>query len=694
MRRRTTGPQKVPAARLHTWTASAILALVALTCYANSFGVPFIYDDVSGIVDNSHIRQLLPLKTLLTAPPQTPVSGRSFVGVSFALNYFFGGLSPWGYHAVNLAILWGTSLLLFAVVRRTLNALDAPAPIRRVSSDVFALAAASIWLVHPLQTEVVDYVVQRTESAMGFFLMLTLYAAIRVMRQPRSWLWHSVAIVACALGVASKESMVTAPVLVLLYDVAFVGGSLAAAVRARKALYAGLSSSWLLLAFLVAGGPRSTTAGFSAGVSPFTYLLNQGPMIATYLKLAVWPHPLLIDYGPAQAVDFARALPAVLLVAALAFAAVALFMTRPRVGFIALWFFITLAPASSLVPIASEVGAERRMFLPMMAIVVAGVSAAAMLLQRYDGWSSKAIDRLLVAGSASICIVLGTITVQRNREYMDQLALWQNVVSVRPHGRAHVSLGAALQQRGQIDSAIEQYRTGAELGRSEAFFALGLAFDERRQWKDAADAYQQFVTLDKRDYRVPDAYTRLGRALVQQGQRAEAEASFRRVFAMEPGNPDARHALADLLSSESRFDEAATEYRQYLALQPRDSGAFGDLGRALVGLNRPTEAVDAFQKAVELTPTSTSARMNFGLALASVARLQDAEAQYREGIRLAPNYAPLASALGTVLAAQGRTREAGQAFERALALDPDNPLVQADVQSTIRSRREDTPPSR
>jgi tetratricopeptide (TPR) repeat protein len=669
--------------RLSTWVAAAVLALAALACYANALHLPFVYDDVSGIVENSHIRQLRPLTTVLTAPPQNPVGGRPVVGVTLALNYALGGVDPWGYHVVNLVILWGTAVLLFAIVRLTLLTSPAVAALRPLSASA-SLAIAVIWLMHPLQSEVVDYAVQRTESLMGLFLLLTLYAAMRHMRGSGSSAWSVLAVVACAIGMGTKESMVTAPLLVLLYDAVFVSGSLRNAVRRRWPLYVGLSACWMLLAGLVAGGPRSATAGFSAGLSPATYLLDQGPMIVTYLKRALWPTPLLIDYGPAQAVSFAQVWPSVAMVGALALGSLVLVVTRPAVGFLAAWFFITLAPSSSIVPIASEVGAERRMYLPLMALVALVVMGALALLERRGRLVSRhgdrrVVDHWLIGLSATVCLVCGTVTVARNHEYVDQVSLWRGVVAVRPHGRAFVSLGAALQRRGDISEAVAQYQRGAALGRYEAHYALGLVFESMNNAAAASDAYRHFIAQSGRDYRVPDAHVRLGRSLMRLGSNDEAEASFRNVFVMEPTNTDARRGLADALLAQGKFENAAQEYRAYLARVPTDAAAHGAFGRALVGMDRTDSAVVEFQTAVMLAPSSPGARMNAGLALASVGRLEEAEKELRAGVALAPSHAPLLSALGNVLAAEGRAHEASQAFDRALALDPMNPLVRADI---------------
>ena len=278
----------------------------------------FIYDDEETIVGNPYVRTLWPVTAAMHAPAQSAAAGRPLISLSLALNYALGGLAPAGYHAFNLVVHLTAALLLFGIVRRVLRGQRVPARLGD-RADAWALGVALIWLVHPLQTEVIDYTIQRTESMMGVCYLLTLYAGIRGMQAPRyAGRWLAISIAACAAGAACKESIVTAPLMVWLYDGVFEAGSFRGALARRGGYYAGLLASWGMLAWLNIDGPRFRSAGLSAGVTPWTYLLNQGPIIATYLARTIWPHPLVADYGRTTAIPLAAAAPYLLLIAGLA----------------------------------------------------------------------------------------------------------------------------------------------------------------------------------------------------------------------------------------------------------------------------------------------------------------------------------------------------------------------------------------
>ena len=211
-----------------------VVVAAGLLAYHNSFTGPFIFDDLPSIPENPTIRHLWPIWQPLS-PPQTggiTVEGRPVINLSLAINYALGGYDVRGYHVLNLTIHILAGLTLFGVVRRTLLQPRLRERFGGVANEL-ALAVAVLWTVHPLQTESVTYIVQRAESLMGLFYLLTLYCFIRSVESPRPRVWCGLCLTACAVGMASKEVMASAPLLVMLYDRAFISGSFREAWRRR-----------------------------------------------------------------------------------------------------------------------------------------------------------------------------------------------------------------------------------------------------------------------------------------------------------------------------------------------------------------------------------------------------------------------------------------------------------------------------
>jgi tetratricopeptide (TPR) repeat protein len=653
---------------------AGLIVLAGILAYSNSLSGPFIFDDDHSVVTNEQIRQLWPWTAFLTGEADRPVAGRPVVNVSFALNYALGGLDVRGYHLWNLATHLANALLLFGIVRQTLHMPGVRERFGAASTD-FAGACAILWMLHPLQTEAVNYITQRTELMMGLFYLLTVYASIRALHPRHAALWKTVAAVACALGMGSKESMATAPLMVAVYDRVFVFESFRQAWRLRRRLYTALAASWLLLAALMWSGPRGLSAGFSSGVSPWTYVLNQTIMIVQYLRLSVWPRSLVVDYGLPHALSVADVMPYALGVVLLLLVVAVAVIVRPRLGFLGLWFFVTLAPTSSIVPIATEVGAERRMYLPLAALVVLAVTLAHQLWDRLSG-AGTGQSLWLKVRLASIWIVflglsaaLAARTVLRNREYASGISIAQTVIERRPHGRAHHLLAAELMKAGRGDDALAHLRE-AIAGDPKAHYSLGAELLARGDVDTAIGHLREFIRLEPATANVIPARAMIGSALLNNGQPAAAAAEFRRILEIMPSHAEAHRDLANALFAQQQFELASVHYRVYLAGRADDFGSLTNMGISLAAAGQVDEAISWFQRAVDVDRNSSAAYRNLAKALYDARDFSGAAIHARQALALKPGDAALHDLLGVALLSQQKVGDAIAQFQQALQIDP------------------------
>ena len=349
---------------------------------------------------------------------------------------------------MNILIHACTAILLFLIVRATL-ARGRIAESWRGVADPLAAAVAAIWLIHPVQTEAVDYIVQRTELLASFFVLLTVYATGRAWEaalqdQPSAKRrWTAAAVFACLLGVLSKETAVVALPIVILYDTAFLFENWRRAVRTRGWLYLALLATWAVSVASLVAGTRTRTAGFGSGVSPLHYAAVQGWAIPHYLWLVFWPSALIHDYGSAGAAPWSSAFGAALLLL-LIIAAIALWR-RDRwrwLSFLTLGFFVALAPTSSILPISTEVAAERRVYLALAFVVTALVVAAEALRRRARSTGQRTVGGVLVTG---LCVALVATSARRSAEYRSPETLWRQSAGFNPqNGRAVEQLASAV----------------------------------------------------------------------------------------------------------------------------------------------------------------------------------------------------------------------------------------------------------
>ena len=615
-------------ARLHPLVPLVVLVALGVGAYWNGLSAPLIWDDDPAIVTNQTIRSVLPLSGSLSPPLETSVAGRPIANLSLALSYAMGGLDERGYHWWNLAVLIASALVLFGIVRRTLADSRAASGFSRAfrhgtSADVIALISASVWLVHPLLSETVEYVTQRTESMMGLFFLLTLYAAIRAGREKRTIRWQVVAIASCALGMATKESMVVAPVAVVLYDRIFEFKSFGDAFKARGWFYAGLAATWVELGLLMWRWPRSTVG--VATVSPWMYLLNQIEMIARYVGLAVWPQSLVGDYGLPRSLAIGDVLPQALLILLLLGGTIAALARWPAIGFLGAMFFLTLAPTSSVVPIASEVGAERRMYLPLAALVVLAVSLGWLGLDRLRGrWPARA-RTILYAAACTAGIVVAALSIRtmvRNREYATPMAFWESVVARRPQGRARFGLASELVAADRHEEAIAQL-TEAVRDYPDARAGLGTELFSQGRVSESIAVLDPFVRASPSNPNRIPARVLLGQALLSQGQVEEGASQFKAILDLDPNSVSAKQGmstasriLAARLLERGNPAAAAVQAREAVRFDPGSAEAHNLLGVALASQGVYAEAAQEFRQTLRLDPRHQSAKNNMDRALA------------------------------------------------------------------------------
>jgi protein O-mannosyl-transferase len=657
------------------FTAAVLIVGAVVLVYWNSLSAPFHFDDFSP-VENELVRQSGDIGEVEMPRLGVQVAGRPVVRASFALNYALGGTDVRGYHVLNIAFHAGCALLLFGIVRRTLwqwsdNAL-------KQSAGAIALAAALVWALHPLNAGAVTYISARSESLLALCYLAMLLAGLRAHDSNRRSLWNAVAVAACALGMACKETMVTAPIAMVIVERAIVFPSFKDAFAARWKFYASLGATWVVLIALAWSAPRADSVGLSLGVAPWTYLLNQAEILTHYLRTAVWPMRLVFAYGEPRAIALRDVLAESLLIVSLLALSVWVWRVRPKFGQLGILFFLILAPTSSLVPIATEVGAERRMYLPLAALVVLVAVSIRVLWARLDGRRrSPATGRVVAVATVTLlCVALGFLTVRRNAEYASAEVLWRSVLDRWPSAVAHRNLATVLRNAGRREEAVQHLRATLA-DHPEARYLIGLELFEMERHSESLTELTRFLETSAVAGSDVEANARLviGRSLAALGRSAEAVQQLARVAADRPTSA-AQLALADVLLGRQEFEPALKAYRQYVAASPRRAGAWTNLGIAALATGHVTEAIDAFQRAVELEGPSTRSHINLATALAEGGRIAEATDHAAQAAQLAPADEKARDLYGRLLAGQRRYAEAAREFEAVLRTNPRNSEAQ------------------
>lgn len=465
--------------------------------------------------------------------------------------------------------------------------------------------------MHPLQTQAVTYIVQRLESLTGLFFLATFFLFTMGIKSARPWRWYVPALLCCGLGMKTKEVMFAAPLLLVWYDRAFVASSWRELIDRRKWFYAAAFASLLLIGWdwlpgFVTGTGENSSAVHVAGLTPWTYLLSQAGVITFYLRLSLCPAGQNLDHCWPAIDSFAAAVAPGVLVVSLLLATIWAIMWRPAWSFLGGWFFLILAPTSSIVPIA-DLAVEHRMYLPLAAVVAAVLVALYQaLLFVHARWRFKPSPQLaLLAIACTAAVILVGATRQRNTVYASRIALWSDVTRKAPHnirarqdlisaymyaGRhadalreslallaispqnpyGHVNAGVVLAQDGRTAEAITHFERaiGAEPNFAPAHLNLGKALRQT----DPARAIRHLKLALAADGGYAEAYNNLG-AMLTKSQPDEAYKHFLRALELDSNNAEAHNNLANLLARRGEYSRAIVHYNLALEINPSFSHA-------------------------------------------------------------------------------------------------------------------------
>ncbi|QDU39293.1 TPR repeat-containing protein YrrB [Maioricimonas rarisocia] len=635
----TAGPREAAShGRLAAWAPWLIVA-AAVACYANSFEGTFVFDDENVIVINPTVRQLWSI-------PQR--SNRPLTEWTFGVNYAISGLQTWSWHLVNLLIHAAAGMTLYGIVRRTLQRATVPADIRTAATGL-ALTTALVWTVHPLQTQAVTYIVQRMESLMGLFYLLTLYCFIRSDGSSRTRRWLLLSVVCCFLGMQSKPVMITAPFVMLLYDRIFVATTWKELLRRRWGYHLAL---WAVSVTTVAWSARYATAAISKGVesgaaeriTSTSYLFTQAEVLLWYLRLSVWPAGQCIDYGWPFRERLSEVLLPGLVIVALLLATLWCLLRRSPWGFVGAWFFVILAPTSSFVAIR-DAAFEHRMYLPLASVVLAVVVGGYRLIVWGSGRQQVAYGTrrtLQWAAVSLVVLLLGTVTILRNGVYASDRLLWEDVIAKAPQNpRGYNNLGRVYELAGNAEQALVLY--------------------EEALARNPHPPMSVFV------------YHNRARVLIELGRIEEALADIETAIEESDGKLSISYMLRGIgYRRQGRLDEAMSEFDRSIELNPDFADTWNNRGLVRLMQNDLDAAEADFDRAIELRPDLAEPYANRGVVHRRRNQLGKAIADYTRALKRDPRHLDARYNRGLALAAAGRAGDALADFTAILKQDPGN----------------------
>jgi len=584
-------------------------AIVVFFLYAKTLTGDFIFDDWHNIRDNPYIRltQLSP-KSLIRAAHQSPSSSRPLANISFALNYYIHGYKVVGFHLVNILIHIATGILLYFFIGTTLRT---PALHPRYSKYRWVpFFTAFIWLVHPLQTQSVSYIVQRMNSmaAMFYVLSMLLYAQARAAesKHKRNVLFSTLP-VAGTLALGSKEISATLPFFIFVYEWYFFQDLRWGWFKKLLPVIAAICLLMIIISVIYLGGQpfERIMAGYATHHLTMAQRgLSQFRVVMFYISLLLWPHPSRLnldhDLQPSYALlDPITTLLAIVSIIAFICLAILLAKKDRLISFCILWFFGNLAIESSIIGL--ELVFEHRNYLPSMFFILMVV----LLSYRYikPEWVTSTI--LLI--TATVCAVW---TFERNDVWRSRILIWKDCAEKSPQNpRPFNNLGVALAEQGFYNKANAQYHKALKLNPNYADAHANMGHDLARLG-NMQEAIHHLKTALKINPKYYEAHSNLGIALATQGQHQEAVQHLRSAINIKPDFAQAHNNLGAVLKLLGRTQEAIDHLSVALEIDPQYAEAHNNLGMALAQQGRLDEAIEHFSQALRINPEYENARRN------------------------------------------------------------------------------------
>ncbi len=579
----------------------------SLLLYSNILTAEFVYDDVV-FRDNPkvHVTRLGQIFDIIIEPE----SWRRVGLATFALNFYLGGLDPFGYHLVNVFIHSLNGFLLFLV---TLKTLTLPSLQRKWEDRAFATAllGTMVWLVHPVQIMAVTYTVQRFASLSALFSLLSLFFYI-LGRQRSGWsrAWP---LGLCASGAVmafgSKENSAVFPFVILLYEFLFFTDKSHKGNRKRLLWWAAAIVGLLILLAFVYMGPEMATKimedSRNRGWHPYERCITQFRVIVLYITLLIWPNPvrLNVDYDfPLSTGLFSppSTFISLILLAVLVAFAVARARRNPLLSFAILWFFLNLAIESSFLPL--DLVYEHRLYLPSMGPVML-----------FAGWilsiKHQRLKRAAMAATAVFMVVLAYWTHERNVVWKNPVSLWEDNAAKSPNrARVHGNLGKAYLDKREYEKARIEFEKTIALDPTflGAYDNLAVIYiDNLREYEKAR---KYLIEAIERNPDYPSPYLNLGVIHLHMRELPQAVQAFEKVLKLDPESRLGHFNLAAAHFNLKDYDKAVAILNSGISIWPQSANLYALLGATHFHKGDSQKAKVALTQALGLDPSNGMAR--------------------------------------------------------------------------------------
>lgn len=631
-------------AKLSDATLVSVLLLFAALLYTNTLSNDFLFtcDDGTQILKNPYVHSFRYLREIFSTNVWSYLGERTVTNyyrpvmtLGYLLCYMTFGPSAVGFHLVSVALHTAVVGMVFLVTRQ-------------ITSDrILALGAAVLFACHPIHTEAVDWISAATELELAFFYLTAFWFFLRVARPGGL---SGIAVLAMSLcyilALLSKEQALTLPALAAVYEHFYRPDRQETTFAKKASRYGAL---WLLGAVDVVfrvqllGGfaPLLQRPRFSHGDSALAALA----LFGQYAWKLLWPARLSMYYAFPD--DIRALLPwmgigaGALIICALLFVTL---LERDRfASFGLIWLIVTLAPVLNARWMASNVFAERYLYLPSAGFCWLAASLGVAAWRQLP--APQRLWRVAFPAALGLMLMLSVVRISaRNMEWRDDVTLLTQTLAAAPDSPVVLNaLALAHWTRGDSDTAEREWRRLLARRPNDAsgWNYLGVVLAQKRLYAEAMRSFARSLELEPDS---PDAHLNLGAACAEQGLMALAETHFLAAAALAPSNVQAHNVLGKLYFDSGRSREAEKQFLESLERDP-NVAAYDYLGYIYLGWGERDRAERAFKGALSINASESRAHFSLGEIYSATGRRDEAIREYLAGLMSEPGNAQAQAAL-------------------------------------------------